>query len=598
MLYFNFKNYEEFEKIFGIVKHGNGVESRKNKILLSLYKDKKWFRNHVLNNVAGDYSWEFNRLSDRVRAKIKGNKPSLRERMIRNYYSESFNNVSDKAYLDPLKCTNVASLRGTLFSILTNPRFFVSDSDCYELHLGGRCFYSTQFRTDDNCGVCWDGTTNAIRYYNVEKGRVFKMKAGKMFNHILSCNSILCDAPEQIKRWLSEEFVSAWIAYSSEKVNPDRYKLHVDDRFDKIYDSNCCVGNFHSCMVDNGQYNFYKNSVKAKAAYITDSDDRIVARCIIFLDVEDEEGNTYNLAERQYSSDSDLDLQRYLVNSLIREGYIDGYKRVGASCHDADAFVSNSGQDWSDKTFHISCELEEGGTLSYQDSFKYFDLANQIASNKDFSGACDLATTDSTFGGEDSYWSEYNQEYISDNEAIYVETRDDYFYDTQTVTANVWSDRTNSFYEERCFENDCVYFDNEYYYAGTDACYPEDNGIRKCPRCGDYFVDSEDYYSELTEEYYCCEYCKDKDEEDYKDDNWYYSKYDEDYFEDEDDVVEAFEWSEAKGRFIPTTISVATFNSLVESSSATIFYGERFIDEVLYDGEPVHEDLLDANLVA
>ena len=36
MLYYNFNNYEEFKELFGLVKHGNGVKSRKNKILLAL----------------------------------------------------------------------------------------------------------------------------------------------------------------------------------------------------------------------------------------------------------------------------------------------------------------------------------------------------------------------------------------------------------------------------------------------------------------------------------------------------------------------------------------------------------------------------------
>ena len=38
MLYYNFKNYEEFKNLFGIVKHGNNHESRKNKILLAYLK--------------------------------------------------------------------------------------------------------------------------------------------------------------------------------------------------------------------------------------------------------------------------------------------------------------------------------------------------------------------------------------------------------------------------------------------------------------------------------------------------------------------------------------------------------------------------------
>lgn len=47
MLYYNFANYEEFKELFGIVEHGNGVKSRKNKILLALYKDRQALRTHI-----------------------------------------------------------------------------------------------------------------------------------------------------------------------------------------------------------------------------------------------------------------------------------------------------------------------------------------------------------------------------------------------------------------------------------------------------------------------------------------------------------------------------------------------------------------------
>lgn len=36
----SFKNYEEFKELFGITEHGNGVKSRKNKILLACLKDR------------------------------------------------------------------------------------------------------------------------------------------------------------------------------------------------------------------------------------------------------------------------------------------------------------------------------------------------------------------------------------------------------------------------------------------------------------------------------------------------------------------------------------------------------------------------------
>ena len=33
-----FRNAEEFQRIFGVQEHGNGVKSRRNKILLQFYK--------------------------------------------------------------------------------------------------------------------------------------------------------------------------------------------------------------------------------------------------------------------------------------------------------------------------------------------------------------------------------------------------------------------------------------------------------------------------------------------------------------------------------------------------------------------------------
>ena len=40
MLYYGFQNYEAFNQSFGMVRHSNGVCSRKNKVLLAYIKDK------------------------------------------------------------------------------------------------------------------------------------------------------------------------------------------------------------------------------------------------------------------------------------------------------------------------------------------------------------------------------------------------------------------------------------------------------------------------------------------------------------------------------------------------------------------------------
>ena len=50
MLYYKFQNYEEFKNMFGIIKHGNGVCSRKNKILLAYVKDKRLLHEAVEKN--------------------------------------------------------------------------------------------------------------------------------------------------------------------------------------------------------------------------------------------------------------------------------------------------------------------------------------------------------------------------------------------------------------------------------------------------------------------------------------------------------------------------------------------------------------------
>lgn len=73
--------------------------------------------------------------------------------------------------------------------------------------------------------------------------------------------------------------------------------------------------------------------------------------------------------ERQYASNKDDTLKRLLIDKLIHGEYIDGYKVIGASCSDADAFVDISGNSLKNKKFEIDCRLDIRDTLSYQDSF-------------------------------------------------------------------------------------------------------------------------------------------------------------------------------------------------------------------------------------
>ena len=423
------------------------------------------------------------------------------------------------------------------------------------------------------------------------------MKAGKMFNHILACNRLTASLPEQIQRWLSEEWVADWIEYARQNLQDTNCVLHVDDNFSDIYDSRCCAGydedsnSFGSCMVGDEQWTFYRDAVDAKAAYLTLADGMIVARCIVFTNVTDQDGGKWRLAERQYSMFQEPALQRQLIAALIRDGHIDGYKTVGASCGDARKFVDCQGNSLEKMRFSIPCHLEDGDTISYQDSFKWFDYETQVATNYG-EGDTDLSTTDFAVSidiHENDCWSNYNDEYIEHDDAYYVDTRDDFFYENQVVSAYV-QDRNGQYHEEYCFDEDFFEIDSHYYYAGRNACAASDYGIYECPNCGEYFIPGRHYssYSELTEEDYCCYACMEEAEQTYKADNWTYSDYDEEYFEDSDDVTEYFEWSELTHAYLRKTISVESLQALIDDESVAWVGNAYYYDIIGYDGEPVH----------
>jgi len=554
MLFFKnaFKNYEEFKELFGVQEHGNGEKSRRNKILLSLYKSKDIL--HMMANQKevfekGDFRW-----------------------LCRKEYpmGVSFYDI-----------TSMTSLGFEIMHLLKNES---SMRGVYYLDiplLGS--VKSSLFESDDFHGLCEDGDVRSIRYVNVERQRVFKMRAGKFMRKLIEENVRLDQIlPEQVKIWFCEDFAERWKAYASNEINDDRYTLFVNDNFEDIYDSGRCRGDFGSCMVNDGYWTFYRDSVKAKAAYLEDKNGDIVARCIIYTEVHDGLGNILRLAERQYSSDGDETLKRLLVMRLIGGGHIDGYKRVGADCHSPKAFVDTDGNALKNCDLWIDCNLRDYDTVSYQDSFKDYEPDECVARNCD--SIDNLSITDGVFNrGE---WSEYHDEYISENDAYYVETRDDYFYYNEVVSASVM--RNGRYYSEYCFEEDCVEIGNNYYYAGHNAEDYEDYGIGRCPECGNYFLEDCGHYSDVTDETYCDYYCLQKAEQRYKEDNWFYSEYDDDYYEDGDEVVTAWKWDFLLHRYVETSIHCDSLKELFEVNEASYFEGRYYLDKVGFDGEPAH----------
>ena len=520
MLYIqSFRNYEEFKELFGI-REFEGNKSRKNKILLSLLKDKEI---HQRAARTGDLAL----LSIRSMAELKS------------------------AVMEKIR------LSGARNRTLQ-----------HKVTLLGHSHYSGKYSLDGMQGICEDGTPNAIRYINMENGRVFKMKAGKFMKHLIESTKFGKMLPESVINWLCEEFAREWSAHSLGKMPKNR--LHVDDSFEDIYDSYCLKGHdsdsdsFDSCMVDRGLHDFYRNSVKTKAAYMTDGDGMIIARCIIFTEVFDEEGKVWRYAERQYAHRSNDIYKQALINALIEAGEIDCYKKVGAECAASRAILDTRGNSLSHKRFRISCKLGWTDELSYQDTFKWYDMGRQEADNHGY-GCYRLDLTDGSLA------EHYGNE---DDEEAY-----DSYHDraAQDVCACYYhgGEETVSIYDR----DDFIFHHGSWHHV---------DDILECPSCGSRMLNPEYYeevsepcYGDLTREFYCCEECRDRAELEYKQENWLYSDYDDEWYPCASDISAFMSYSILSLEYEEKTIAAETLHRLLEEGRLHEHEGEYYdrIDE-------------------
>lgn len=512
MLYYNFYGYEGFKACFGLEKRDNGTVVRKNRILLG----------HLKNPALLKYCREHN----------------------------------DYALL---RICDMADLqKKTVEAILSSGK---NDEKLpHKVELIGETYYSSKYETDEFRGLCEDLDKHSIRYINVERNRVFKMRAGKFMRELILETEIGKLLSPCVVNWIAGDvFTQHWCTYTHGYTSG--IELHVNDEFEKIYDSDYCKGDFNSCMVDRNRTSFYRDSVKSKAAYITDKIGLIVARSILFTEVTDQDGRKWRLLERQYSSEGDDALKRLLVDKLIQEDYIDGYKVIGASCHDANSFVDVCGNSLSDRKFEIDCDLDMEDTLSYQDSFKWYGYNQNKAYNYENSSfSYTLDTTDLNLYGDtdedededESLWDEYHQYDCDDTTLCYLHGNE-INVDSENLDDFVWIESK----EEYHHKDDCVCCDN----------------------CGENLLEDDAEYSEVTEEHYCCKECMEKAEDEFKRKNWYYSEYDGEWYEDYTDITRINIWNESEGIYEEKSISIDTLDGLIENEDVWEF-GEDVFDKV------------------
>ena len=512
MLYYNFYGYEGFKACFGLEKRDNGTVVRKNRILLGHLK-----------------------------------KPALLK-YCREHNDYALLRICDMADLQ----------KKTVEAILSSGK---NDEKLpHKVELIGETYYSSKYETDEFRGLCEDLDKHSIRYINVERNRVFKMRAGKFMRELILETEIGKLLSPCVVNWIAGDvFTQHWCTYTHGYTSG--IELHVNDEFEKIYDSDYCKGDFNSCMVDRNRTSFYRDSVKSKAAYITDKTGLIVARSILFTEVTDQDGRKWRLLERQYSSEGDDALKRLLVDKLIQEDYIDGYKVIGASCHDANSFVDVCGNSLSDRKFEIDCDLDMEDTLSYQDSFKWYGYNQNKAYNYENSSfSYTLDTTDLNLYGDtdedededESLWDEYHQYDCDDTTLCYLHGNE-INVDSENLDDFVWIESK----EEYHHKDDCVCCDN----------------------CGENLLEDDAEYSEVTEEHYCCKECMEKAEDEFKRKNWYYLEYDGEWYEDYTDITRINIWNESEGIYEEKSISIDTLDGLIENEDVWEF-GEDVFDKV------------------
>lgn len=498
MLYYKFRNFEEFRELFGIQHHGNGEKNRKNKILLSYIKNRELLHQAT---TTGDYHL--------------------------------------------LHISSMAELKQTMLAEIIDSGC-KDDSLCHEVQIRNYTFRSALYYMDDYKGLCEDGDFRSIRYVNAESGRVFKMRIGKFFRKIVLETAFGQSLPSQVLTYLCEEITQDWQTYAMGCLPQN--KLFVNKDFQRIYDSDACVGNFQSCMVDKDYHTFYEDAVDASAAYLENEDGNIIARCVIYNEATDQDGKVWRLAERQYSTDCNDILKRTLVDALIQGGHIDGYKQVGAGCSDSRAFVDIEGNSLNHLKFSIGCELDYGDVLSYQDSFKSYDIDRRIATNYG-NGDIELDTTEGEIETDDDEYDDYHDRYCAETTLVYYHGREMYC-DSDDLDDFRWVDSAQEYHHE-----DDVY---------------------TCDKCGEYFLSGNNWYSEITEEDYCCEECMSNAEQQYKEEHWTYSEYDEEYYEDDDDVTEYMCWNVGSHCYVETSISKDSLDQLLDNEDAFLFDGVAY----------------------
>lgn len=465
-------------------------------------------------------------------------------------YKELFNNGRNKLFLATLrKVYKSKDLQGLFVRFIPSAaeisnanliRFLlcVIESQSYSKKNTFNLMYGCSIRTDaykadEYDGRCIDGDVGAVRYIKTDNDEIYKMKIGKWILSILQNEYNVTDLVglPLVNYWI-ETITAQW---KSSGFNGERFRLKTQKEgltFEHIYSTDNCGGKLGSCMMDDGQYVFYQNAVDAEPVALYDQQEgTIVARAVMFHSVKDREGNTYNYLERQYAK-GDL-YKEMLIDKCYEKGIIDIHKSASAGYSDVTEIYNKERERPQDTFLSIEMNIENGDTISFQDTFRYYNYHKKIATNLMIYGEDPTNRLDTT----DCYlhigeWDEYNEEYTEDDlTEVYVWNGTDYF--VQTVAES---------YAEGRFDS----YEGEYY---DQLMYSDIMG--------------EDVPIDRIEEL----------EEEYKQSHWNYDEFNGEYTDDY--LAQVYVWSGTEYRQKDVALSYAESKFFYSEEEGAYFLSEE-----------------------
>lgn len=267
----------------------------------------------------------------------------------------------------------------------------------------------------DNGGICDDYSINAVRYKLEGSDIAYRKKIGKLINELLV--SKYGENPPSVNR-ICEIISQQWVMYCVSKMD-----LHLNVKVSQDFNWAYGSGNYSeytdvSCMTDQDVEEWYR-SVDAKVATLLNAEGKILSRCIINK-VYGIKSQPVYLADCQYGGTSNDRIA--LIATLIKDGEIDGYKEIGASCHSPYSYSWNNGLRissvvLSEAFIKTSMSFEymiEDAFIPYQDTFKTY-IGNSKIGLPDFDK--DIKEGDIVFTDTDGKYF-----YYTDGEYKYYDT--------------------------------------------------------------------------------------------------------------------------------------------------------------------------------